>query len=118
MAYGNALVISTMASGAGSVTVDLQGYWERVYMQVNSMPSASALDFYVATEPAATYYQLRKEVFNTTTAQAWTYTVAATAVANGVVIPVPANFRYLKILATDSAPSASIGFKFICDSDS
>lgn len=117
MAYGNALIIATMPSATGSLTVDLEGYWERVYVQVNSMASSSALDVYVATEPSTTYYQLRKEVPNTTTVQAWSFVVAASAVANGGVIPIPNSFRYVKFIATDSAPSGAIGFKFICDSD-
>ncbi len=116
MAFGNALIPATMAAAVGSVTVDLGGNWERVFLSIPSMVSASALDVYVAVTTDQTYYQLRKEIPNTTTVQCWSFVVSA--IANGAVVPLPAGFRYMKLIATDSAPAAAIGFKIMCDSNS
>lgn len=118
MAFGNAVVHATMASADSQVIADLGGYWDKVHLEIPTMASVSALDVYVATDSTQTYYQLGKEVPNTTTVQAWSFTIAASAAANGRTVPFPSGFRYVKLKAADSAPSAAVGFKFICDSNS
>lgn len=106
----------TMAATAGSASVNLQRAFDKVYLMIPSMVSSSALDLYGSVD-GTNYYQVKKEPANTTTVQAWTFIVAATAGANGGIVPLPAGFKYYKIVATDSNPTAALGFNVICGSD-
>lgn len=106
----------TMGATSSSASVNLQRAFERVYLMIPTMPSSTALDVYGSVD-GSSYYQIRKEPANTTTVQAWTFIVAATAGANGGIVPIPAGFKYYKVVATDSAPTSAIGFNVICGND-
>jgi hypothetical protein len=103
----------TMASADSVVSFfDLGRAFSKVYLQIPTMASNSAFDVYASTD-ATSFYQVRKEIPNTTTAQAWTFTIGASAAANGSIVPMPGGFRFYKIVATDSAPTAATTFKMI-----
>jgi len=107
----------TMGATSSSASVNLQrAFYDPIYLQIPTMASASALDVYGSID-GTNYYQLRKPVPNTTTVQSWTFTVAASAGANGGIVPIPGGLKYYKIIATDSAPTAALGFNIICGND-
>lgn len=104
----------TMAATAGSASVNLGRSFDKVYLQVPTMASATGLDIYASPDGSQTYYQLGKEVPNTTTVQSWSFTVAASAAANGRLVPIPAGLQFYKIISSDSAPTAALGFQVLC----
>lgn len=115
MGHGlNQVYAVTMASAAGSATVTLGQAFAKVYVEIASLASATGLDVYAARVAGGTYYQVTKEVPNTTTVQAWSFTVAASAMNNGRIVPIPAGFKYYKFIAADSAPTAAYAFNVIC----
>jgi hypothetical protein len=104
----------TMAAQAGSASVNLGRSFQRVYLQIPSMASTTGLDVYASPDGTQTYYQIGKEVPNTTTVQSWSFTVAASAAANGRLVQIPAGLQFYKIVASDSAPSGAQGFQVLC----
>lgn len=104
----------TMGALAGSATVTLGRAFAKVYVEVASLVSVTGLDVYVARASGGTYYQLSKEVPNTTTVQSWSFTVASSAMANGRTVAIPAGFQFYKFIAADSAPTAAYAFNVIC----
>ncbi len=100
----------TMASAVVSASGDLQRTYQRVYLQIPTMASVTALDLYASVD-GSSYYQIRKEVVNTASVQATSFVVPSSAAANGALMPVPGGFQYYKIIATDSAPTAATTFK-------
>lgn len=106
---------NSMPSGQSLVTFDVQGSYTRMYIQVPSFTSQTALGIEVGATSAATYYQFFQEVPQSTTVQAWPYLIAATATSGGALIPLPfSNFQFFRIRAKDSSPTAAVDFKIIC----
>jgi hypothetical protein len=106
--------VKTMASADSVISGwDLGRAFSKVYLQIPTMSSNSALDVYASVD-GSSFYQIRKEAVSTSTVQAHSYIVAASAAANGGIVPLPGGFRYYKIQATDSAPTAATTFKIIC----
>lgn len=103
---------NTMASADSIISFDLGRAFAKVYLQIPSMPSSTALDTYASTDKVS-FYQVRKEPVNTSTVQASSYIIAASAGANGGIVPVPGGFRFYRFIATDSAPSGATTFKLI-----
>lgn len=103
----------TMAATAGSASVNLGRSFSRVYLQIPTMASSAGLDIYASPDGSQTYYQLGKEVANTTTVQSWSFTVAASAAGSGRLVPIPAGLQYYKIVA-DSIPTTALGFQVLC----
>ena len=113
MGYGYPRILTATMAAAGTTAVfDCGGAFAKVYLQVPSFSSSTALDVKGAVS-GTTFYQIRRETGNTATAGA-TFIVAATAMANGGIVPLPAGFPYYQIVATDSAPAAALTFKIIC----
>jgi hypothetical protein len=104
----------TMGAAAGSASIDVSRAFSKVYLQVPTFASTTALDVYASPDGIQTYYQLSKEVPNTTTVQAWSFTIAASAMAGGRLVPLPAGVRFYKIIAADSAPAGALGFQMLC----
>ncbi len=104
----------SMVSANSLVTFDLQRAWTKVYVQVPTFASTTALDLYLAATSSSTFYQLGKDIPNTTTVQAWSFTIAASTTANGRMVPIPGGFQYFRIFTADSAPTAAVDFKVIC----
>lgn len=116
MAIGEAKAfLMNMAATAGSATVDLTRAFDRVYLQVPTMPSSTAMDLYGSVD-GSTYYQIRRDQVLTSTIQSYTFTIAASYAANGAIVPISPGFRYYKVIATDSAPTSTIGFYVVCGS--
>lgn len=103
----------TMAAAGTTAVVDLGRAFSRVYLQVPSMTSSANLDLYASPDGTQGYYQLGKEIPNTTTVQSWSFTVAASAAANGRLVPIPAGFQCYRVLA-DSAPAGAQKFMLLC----
>lgn len=103
----------TMAATQGSAAVNLGRSFTRAYLQIPTMASAANLDIYASPDGAQTYYQLGKDVPNTTTVQSWSFTVAASAAAGGRLVPIPTGLQYYKIVA-DSIPTTALGFQILC----
>lgn len=104
----------TMGAAIGSATVNLGRGYPKVYLQVPTFASTTGIDIYASPDGTQTYYQIRKEVPVTTTVQSWSFSVAASAMANGGLSPIPPGFQYYKIVATDSAPSGALSFQVYC----
>lgn len=102
----------TLSAAVGSASVLLDRGYQTVYIQVPTMASGTNFDVSVSRE-GTTYYQLRKEAGNTLTVQAWTFSIASTAMANGAMVPVPGGFLGYKLQATDSNPAAAGGFYIV-----
>lgn len=115
MGFGPSRVYTaTMAAAGTTATFQNMGRaFDKIYLQVPTMVSAANLDIYVSADNGTTFYQLSKEVPNTTTVQCWSFTVNATAAANGRMVPIPGGMDAYKIVA-DSAPAAATTFKVIC----
>lgn len=106
---------NSMPSANSLVTFDVQGAFTRMFVQVPSFASQTALGIEVATASNATYYQFFQEVPQSTTVQAWPYLIAATATSGGAMIPLPvSNFQFFRFRAKDSSPTAAVDFKVIC----
>lgn len=105
--------VKTMASADSVAVFDTAEPWQQVYLQVPTMASNTAIDIYAGAD-SSNFYQVRQQVGNTTTVQAWSFVVAASAGANGAIVPIPGGFQFYKIKATDSAPTAATVFKLIC----
>lgn len=105
--------VATMAAAGTAATFDLGRSYRKVYLQVPTMTSSANLDIYAAAASGDTYYQVGKEVPNTTTVQSWSFTVNASAAANGRTVPMPDGLQYFKVVA-DSAPAAATAFKVLC----
>lgn len=106
---------NSMPSGQSLVTFDVGGAFTRMFVQVPSFTSQTALGIEVATASNATYYQFAQEVPQTTTVQVWPYLIAATATSGGFLVPLPvSNFQYFRFRAKDSSPTAAVDFKVIC----
>lgn len=112
MAYVK-VIPATMAAATGSFSVNVGMGFSKTYLQMPSMASSTAFDLYASAD-GTNYYQVRKENPNTTTVQAWSFIVAASANANGGIVPLPAGLQYYKFLATDSNPAGALGFNIIC----
>jgi hypothetical protein len=111
MSYGSRnFVPMAMSAGVASASGDLQRTYQRVYLQIPTMASVTALDLYASLD-GSSYYQIRKEIVNTASVQATSFVVPSSATVNGSLMPVPGGFQYYKILATDSAPAAVTTFK-------
>ena len=112
----------TMASADSLVSYfDCGGVFANVYLEVPTMASGTAIDVYVASDVMPTdpvvqpaFKQLMLKVPATATAQFNTYIVAASLSANGSTVPLVGGFRYYKLKATDSAPTAATTFKIVC----
>lgn len=104
----------TMGAGSTTASVDLGRAFSKVYLQIPTFASTTALDIYASPDGTQTYYQVGKEIPNTTTVQSWSFTVAASAGANGRLVPIPPGFQRYRVVAADSAPSAAHGFQVLC----
>lgn len=105
----------SMSSGSSLATFDVGGSWTRIFLQIPTFTSQTALGIEVAVASSATYYQLAQELPQTTTAQIWAYVVAATATSGGFLLPLPvSNFQFFRVVAKDSAPTGAVDFKVIC----
>lgn len=103
----------TMAAAAGSGVVSLTEGYSRAYLQISTLSSQSAMDVYASTDGGTTYYQLRHMAVASASSQSPSFIIAATAMVNGSLTPVPAGFLNYKFIATDSAPSAALGFTLL-----
>jgi hypothetical protein len=103
----------TLSAAVGSASVTMARAYDRVYLQVPTMASSSALDVYVSAD-GSSYYQFRKEAPNTSTVQNHSFIVAASCLANGSVVPLPGGFKGYKLVATDSNPTAAGSFYIVC----
>lgn len=106
----------TMSAAVGSASVLLGRSFAKVYLQIPTMASASALDVYASPDGTQTYYQLRHSPIASTTTQTWSYTIAQSAPVNGALVPIPGGFQAYKIVA-ESIPAAALGFQVICGDD-
>jgi hypothetical protein len=114
MGHGVFKAYSFSIAAAGTTgVVNLGRSFQKVYLQIPTMTSAANLDIYASPDGSQTYYQLGKEVPNTTTVQSWSFTVNASAAANGRLVPIPAGLQYYRILV-DSAPAGAQGFQMLC----
>ena len=100
----------TMAAAGSTASGDLQRTYQKVYVQIPTMTSVTALDIYASVD-GSSYYQIRKEVVNTASVQASSFIVPSSAAANGSLMPIPGGFQFYKVVATDSAPAAATTFK-------
>lgn len=103
----------TMSAGIGSAAVNVVEGFERAYLQVSTLSSATALDIYASADGGTTYYQVRHMAVASASSQSPTFIVASTAMANGAMVPIPAGFQYYKVACTDSNPSAALGFTLL-----
>lgn len=103
----------TMAAATGSAVVNVGEGFQRAYLQVSTLSSASALDVYASADGGTTYYQIRHMAVASATSQSPTFIVASSAMANGAMVPVPAGFQFYKVACTDSNPSAALGFTLL-----
>lgn len=104
----------TYATGAVSFTVNLTRPWRNVYLECATNSSGSAMDVYAANAAAGTYKQIRMPAANTASSQSPSFIIAATAMAGGAMVPIPAGFQYYKVLMTDSALTVSTAYIFHC----
>lgn len=101
----------TMASADSVVSAFNFGrFFAKVYLQVGSMNSSANLDV-LGSFDGTNFYQIRS-VSPTTQAVQSTFTIAASATANGCLIQIPAGVQHIKLIA-DSAPSIAVGFKAV-----
>lgn len=105
----------TMSAAVGSATVDVGQGYSRVYLQISTFSSASALDVYGSADGGTTYYQLRHMAVASASSQTPTFIVASSAMVNGAMVPIPAGFAQYKIKATDSNPTAALTFSLLCN---
>ena len=106
----------TMAGGASQSTLpfNLGQTFERVFLQVSTMTSAANISIDVSPDAGTSYYQLRHSPNPlTTTVAVPTFIVAATAAANGSIIPLPPGFQYFRV-NVDSSPAAAVAFTVVC----
>jgi hypothetical protein len=114
MGHGQFTVYTATMAAAGTTAVfDCGRSFRRVYLQVPTMTSVANLDIYAANVTGGSYYQVGKDVPNTTTIQSWSFTVAASAAANGRMVPIPDGLQVYKVVA-DSAPAGAQAFKLLC----
>jgi len=117
MGYGVHSVFSkTLAGGASQTTLpfNVERAYDHMYLQVATMASVANISLDVSADGGETYYQLRHTPpFATATVTVPTFIVAATAAANGAMVPIPTGFRHFRVVV-DSAPTAAVGFKVIC----
>ena len=103
----------TMAAATGSAVVNVIEGFERAYLQVSTLSSASAMDIYASADGGSTYYQLRHMAVASASSQSPTFIVASTAMANGAMVPIPAGFQYYKVACTDSNPAGALAFTLL-----
>jgi dihydroorotase len=108
--------VKTMAAAGTTIVVDCTKAWANVNMVCASMVSSSALDLYASVDGSA-FYQVKTRNPTTATVQINSFVIAASTVVNGGIVPIPAGFQYYRLLATDSAPAAAIGFTVVCSDD-
>lgn len=114
MSYGQMnVVIATMASADSVAQFDLKSYYRKVYLEIPTMASNSALQVLATNNPNDGFKQVMAAQVNTSTVSLNSFVIGATAAANGAIVPLPAGFRHYKIKATDSAPTAATEFKII-----
>jgi hypothetical protein len=102
---------ATMAS-ANSLAVfqRLGNTFDNVYLQIPTMSSGANLEVRASLD-GLSYYGVRKPILQTATVT--TFVVAASAAANGAIVPLPPGFEYYQLVA-DSAPTAATTFNLIC----
>ena len=105
----------TMASATGSAVVSTGDGFQRVYLQIATCASVSAIDVYGSSDGGVTHYQLRHMAVASASSQSPTFIVASSAMANGAMVPIPAGFSSYKITCTDSNPSMSLGLSLLCN---
>jgi hypothetical protein len=105
----------TMASATGSAVIAVGEGFQRVYLQIATCASVSALDVYGSSDLGTTYYQLRHMAIASASSQTPTFIVASSAMVNGAMVPVPPGFTHYKIKCTDSNPSMSLGLSLLCN---
>lgn len=105
-----------MAAAGTTLVVDCTKGWSNVNLLCASMVSSSALDLYAGVD-GTTFYQVKVKNPTTATVQINSFIIAASAVVNGGIVPIPQGFQYYKLVATDSAPAAAINFTVVCSDD-
>lgn len=99
----------TIASGAASGSFNAGRAFGRMMAVFPSCTSSQSLDVYASTD-GTTYYQLRKDGPGTS------YIVAATALANGGIVPLPVGLQYVKVIS-DAAIVNGLAVKVICSDE-
>lgn len=115
MAFSPVKYFSTfIASAQNSATFDLGGvHFDTAYLVVPTMASGGNISVWTAITPTSTFYEIRDKAYGTSTVQFNTFIVAASAAANGAIVPLPPGFQHYKLI-TDSAPTAATTFRIIC----
>ena len=92
MGHGvHCVYVKTMAGGATQTTLpfDVGRSYRQMYLQVATMASVANVSLDVSADGGTTYYQLRHNPPNATaTVTVPTFIVAATAGANGAMVPI------------------------------
>lgn len=103
----------TMPAAAGSAVVSLTEGYAKAYIQLSTFASSTSLDVYGSSDGGTTYYQIHNMAVPGAPTAMPTFVVAATCMVNGGLVPVPSGFLNYKFIATDSAPSAALGFTLL-----
>ena len=103
-----------IVSGASTVSFDLARSWSKVYADVGTMSTATAITIWGAATAAGTYRQIFHPEVNSATVINNPYVISNIVGTNGGTIPIPADgIRYLQLRAT-AVVSGGVSMNIIC----
>ena len=104
---------STMAaSSTTSSEVNLGRSYQNVYLMIPTMASTTnGLSIYASDASGGSFYQVLQPSINSATVTTNPYVI--NSAASQVMVPIPAGFQFIKVVAA-AAPAVATTFKIIC----
>lgn len=104
---------ATMASAGtltGEINLSTQA-WTTVYLEVPTLTSNTQLHLKAANSTGGTFRRVKHPAVNTSSVQCNDYSIASAA--TGVLVPLPAGLRFIKIESTATVDDGCV-FRVIC----